>query len=486
MKKLDVLKATKFGNIAAEHEAEELSSYFVDTHQWGQILSGEVDVIYGAKGSGKSAIYVRLLNESDLLSKRGITAISAANLKGSPIFQNLNLDLEPSQEQFRQLWKHYFLLLVANEFRIRGEAGEGARSVLSELAAAGLMPPDTSIGSLLGTAWTYVCKVFAKIGSVEVGVNGVKIELNAPSPEQESKLRVSAESLLRTCDETLAASGRTVWLLLDRLDVSFEGSPFEGDALRGLFKAYLDLNELKRISVKIFLRSDIWRDISERGIREASHIVGRATKLSWTEQTLLDLMVRRILNNESLRTFYGVSGAAERRGFEAQQLFFSRVFPGKMRTTTGAVPTIEWILKQTEDGTMQTAPREVIHLLNVARDKQIRQLERGEDEPPGDALFNEASLKEAMPIVSEDRLYQTLYQEYASLKLKDWIDNLAGGASQYTSISLAQLWHIEERDALTRAKRLVQVGFFRILGPTAHATFQIPPLYRYALNVTTP
>ena len=42
--------------------------YFVETDQWNRIYNGGVDVIYGAKGSGKSAIYHLMMNkEGELL-----------------------------------------------------------------------------------------------------------------------------------------------------------------------------------------------------------------------------------------------------------------------------------------------------------------------------------------------------------------------------------------------------------------------------------
>jgi hypothetical protein len=51
--------------------------------------------------------------------------------------------------------------------------------------------------------------------------------------------------------------------LLDRLDVAFaENSDLESNALRALFGVYLDLGSLSNVSVKIFLRTDIWARIT--------------------------------------------------------------------------------------------------------------------------------------------------------------------------------------------------------------------------------
>jgi ABC-type lipoprotein export system ATPase subunit len=57
MDRLSLLKEISFGAQVAEDETAELANYFVETDQWLRIFKGEIDVIRGDKGSGKSAIY---------------------------------------------------------------------------------------------------------------------------------------------------------------------------------------------------------------------------------------------------------------------------------------------------------------------------------------------------------------------------------------------------------------------------------------------
>ncbi len=76
-------------------------------------------------------------------------------------------------------------------------------------------------------------------------------------------------------------------LALDRLDVAFaDEGELEANALRALFLVYLDLLAYDRITLKIFLRSDIWRRIMQSGFREASHITRNLT-IQWNRQALL-------------------------------------------------------------------------------------------------------------------------------------------------------------------------------------------------------
>jgi hypothetical protein len=41
----------------------ELAKYFVETDQWNRIVKGEIDVVIGAKGAGKRAIYSLLITQ---------------------------------------------------------------------------------------------------------------------------------------------------------------------------------------------------------------------------------------------------------------------------------------------------------------------------------------------------------------------------------------------------------------------------------------
>jgi putative ribosome biogenesis GTPase RsgA len=67
MDKSYVLRETSFGKRIAEDEAVELATYFVETEQWRKIYDGDVDVVYGSKGAGKSAIYSLLNSRQDNL-----------------------------------------------------------------------------------------------------------------------------------------------------------------------------------------------------------------------------------------------------------------------------------------------------------------------------------------------------------------------------------------------------------------------------------
>ena len=87
MERKGLLSHVSFGARVAEEETAALARYFVETDQWERLFRGEIDVIKGEKGAGKSAIYSLLLaKNSDLFDKR-ILLIAAEKPRGTPAFK---------------------------------------------------------------------------------------------------------------------------------------------------------------------------------------------------------------------------------------------------------------------------------------------------------------------------------------------------------------------------------------------------------------
>ena len=131
------------------------------------------------------------------------------------------------------------------------------------------------------------------------GVSG-RITPGEPLSDLREKGYISVDALLQLANSALGSIKVHVWVLLDRLDVAFaETHQLERNALRALFRVYLDMAGYDWLKLKIFLRSDIWDGIVEGGFREASYIT-RVVALEWTPEALLNLVIRRLLKNRVL------------------------------------------------------------------------------------------------------------------------------------------------------------------------------------------
>jgi hypothetical protein len=196
---------------------------------------------------------------------------------------------------------------------------------------------------------------------------------------------------------------------------------------------------------------------------------------------LLHLVVRRAVHNEAIRNFYNVDPALVLASAGEQQKLFYRMFPAQVDAGARKSNTFDWMLSRTADGSGQTAPRELIHLLMEARDQQLKLLEMGAPEPSGEALFDRGALKSALPEVSKVRFEQTLCAEHPTLK--PILMRLEGEKTQQTPSTLAKIWSVSETTALERAEKLVEVGFFEKRGSKEQPIFWVPFLYRDALNL---
>jgi hypothetical protein len=302
-----------------------------------------------------------------------------------------------------------------------------------------------------------------------------------PTAEQREDGFISADDILRKLNDVFVQEKITVWLVLDRLDVAFvDAGVLERNALRSLFRVYLDMNAYTNIVVKVFLRDDIWRRISTDGFREASHIT-RSLTISWNSQTLLNLIVRRLVHNDAICSFYDVNRESVLADVTLQRTFFYRVFPAKIDIGPKQPNTLDWMLSRISDGSKRYAPREMIHLLSVARDEQLKSYEVGGEEPPNANLIDRSAMRAALPEVSAARYEQTLCAEYPALKI--YLDKMAGEKTQQTPTTLAKLWQCTIEEAYATAERLVEAGFFERRGSKESPSYWVPFLYGPALSL---
>ncbi|MCB2101021.1 MAG: hypothetical protein KDE22_09145, partial [Rhodobacterales bacterium] len=269
MEKLQLLRELNFGSQVAEDEVARLQEYFVQTDQWSRIERGEIDIVRGEKGAGKSALYLLLDKIREELFDRGVLTVSAENPRGATVFRDLVSDPPTTEREFIILWKIYIISLIAHQMRGYGIDGGDANVVFGALEDAGLLEREINLAGLLRSAQN-VARRLLGISAIEAelsldpsgtptGIIG-RISLSEPSPELRSAGINSIDGMLTKFNNTLRDSGYTIWVLLDRLDVAFADShDLEANAIRALIRTYSDFQSFDGISLKIFLREDIWK-----------------------------------------------------------------------------------------------------------------------------------------------------------------------------------------------------------------------------------
>jgi len=491
MERLQLLKGLSFGSQVAEDEVARLQEYFVQTDQWSRIERGDVDIIRGEKGAGKSALYLLLDKRKEELFDRGVLIVSGENPRGATVFKDLIADPPATEREFVVLWKLYILSLIAHEMRSYGIETPEAKAVYGPLEEAKLLERELNLAGLLRGAQSFARRLLGIVSlQAEVSLDpgsgmpsGVigRISLAEPSGELRSAGINSIDGMFAKINQALTEAGFTIWVLLDRLDVAFADShELEANAIRALVRAYSDFQSFDRISLKIFLREDIWTRVTETGFREASHIV-RFEIMGWTSPMLLNLIMRRVLSNEEFNQEYGINRDEVLGDATKQNELFARIFPAQVEQGPRKAATFDWMVGRCADATGNTAPRELIHLLNCLKDEEIRRLERGENAAPNEQIFDRSVFKQALPKVSENRINTYLYAEYP--EERPFLEKLKGEKTEQNPESLGSIWNVSRNEAIAKAQQLVKLGFFQVRGTRVEPTFWVPFLYRDGLNM---
>lgn len=485
------LQSLNFGERVAEEETQFLNRYFVETDNWDRVFTGQIDVVYGAKGSGKSAIYTILESNFDKLFEKNILLANAENPRGNTVFEGLTISPPTSEVEFIRLWKLYFILITHTEFENWGLNSNSFSELKNILTEAKLIPPQKGLKAILKVCRDYITQLM-NVESMQPGIDineytgmasgiNFKITFREPSQNELNAGIKSIDYLYELLEKALKELKFTLWIAIDRLDVAFtENLELETNALKALFKAYRDLSTLNNLKIKIFLRDDIWRRLTDEGFREASHITKTLT-IAWPKETIVNLIIRRVLNNQLIVDKYNLDRQQILSNYKHQEELFYKIFPEKIEVGEKQSKTIDWIINRLKDGKEIIAPREIIHLLNEAKQEQIKRMQIGQSDLEGDNIIGRSAFKAALDIVSKVRLEQTIYAEFPSLK--SFIQKLESEKTEQTITSLARIWELEADDTKKIIRKLVDIGFFAERGNNANPRYWIPFLYRNELKL---
>lgn len=481
----DVLKIT-FGDRVAENESQDLSAYFIKTEHWEKVRSGNADIVFGSKGAGKSALYTLLFKQAAQLQQEGTTLISAEKPTGQTVFSEIKNTPPTTEGEFITLWKIYLCQLIIQQLIEDNNCTEEANDVKNKLVEAGLIEEKNTLKRLVNSAMSFARRII-NLESVEGGAtpDGVitgKITFRTPTAEKHKLGFVSVDELLENLNGFLTRKAFRFWVLFDRLDVAFDqDADLEKNALRALFKTYRDIEDLEAICLKVFLRDDIWKRITDEGFRESSHIT-RTTTISWSPQSLLNLIILRAIKNPQISGEYIVDPAIIEQSHSEQRSLYYKIFPEQVDIGEKQSDTFDWILNRVRDGLGNAAPREVIHFHNevVNCEKESAAIGTRKIEHPN--VFSRQSIKAATSEVSKVKTEQNLFAENSHLK--QYILKLDGNKAEQNLETLSILWEKSLEEAKLITAELVFVGFFEQRAARDEGIYKIPFIYRPYLRVT--
>jgi hypothetical protein len=483
MQVAEILEHLILGSSVAEFD-DRLDSYFVNTHTFNELLSGRKDIVAGDKGTGKTALYRILMKRHDAIREaNGVRIVPAFNVSGSPVFQQLLSIPVQTEGQYIAFWKTYFLSLIGNWMLDQIELFSVANRnrVENLLAKYGLKTIDTTPAGVFQKIMAMFHKLSPHSIQAEIGLNESAMPHVTPRIEFDRADAVQPPDFfgvdywtgLKLLETSLKNSGVSTWVALDRLDEAFPGYPaIEIPALRALLRTYLDMQAFSNIKVKLFLRKDLFRRILSGNFVNLTHINNRKIEIVWDEDDLKNLLIARIKDSTQIVSYLSLPELDNDGAF-------GKVFPDKISQGKKQSTTWNWIISRIRDGNGVIAPRNLIELVEKARESQLRCEARSPREYRDTiALIEPESVRRAHRALSLTRVQDTLLAEAADLA--PLIERFRDKKAEQNLASLSVLLAVPEQDVRVKVKPLVEIGFLEESG----TTFKVPMLYREGMSIT--
>jgi energy-coupling factor transporter ATP-binding protein EcfA2 len=455
-----------FGAEEAERDTLLEASY-VPRPGLGSILDQGRTIVIGDRGSGKSAIFRRLHSDGrDGPDGKNVLVLPVAD--PHPFLYRIVVqgDAPATVEEYRAAW----LLIVAcvlasampqhapkqlqrtaRDLHAVFDSTRGGKSAASRLLH-GLG------GRLTGASLTL------SVGPVNLGV---KAPDGASRPSRSS---LDIEEFLKSYDEYLVKSGKRVAVPIDRIDEMFKYEREKQEPLvQGLLQAESAISLLQKISVVVFLRTDLFEIYN---VQEKNKLVSRTLILEWSEEDWLRLLVNRVFATpqaEKLARTLGAAGGGQ--DIEDIPGAFDVLFPEEIEEQ----PVQSWLIESVRNGNGSISPRLVVLLLLLARDLS---------QPKGAIvsslpLFSVQALRDAMTRLS-NLSYSEIVDDFKVAKA--FVLNCRAGKLREFELSAVEaLFEPEDGPVSEQVRLLERLGFLeRIVrheGDKNKQLFRIPALY---------
>lgn len=476
---IEVLEALNFGQDVSENEVN-LDKYFLETEAFKSVVGGEVDLVMGHKGTGKSAIYRILVSEKyDIPTLKNTYVLPASNPTGSDIFRQI-LGTDKTEVEFRLLWTAYLVSLVGNHVcdTFADQSSGKIKEINEFLVAIGLRTQKANQQSLLSRIKN-LRRINFSVGTSMDGMPTIGFEIDL-GEKKDSKTEVPESAfceLFEMLVDIFNEADSNCWIVMDRLDEAFSrNSDEELLALRGLLRAHMQLCALSggqvTIRPKLFLRTDIFDRITRiGGFTNVTHF--RSINLMWNQRSIASMVAQRILCNDMIAGWLKLNGV----NLSDSNAVWQAIIPGTIQSDK----SLKWVVSGTCDGLGAYNPRNVLTLLSLARIRGLNLIKSNPDYSLRNVISTEA-IQSAFGELSRRRLDDTILAEFP--EARPYVERLRGGAAIFST--RRELWNVlTGNDGSVYVPEIVDHLFFIGLLKSIDADqSSVAFLYRPALKTT--
>jgi hypothetical protein len=157
---------------------------------------------------------------------------------------------------------------------------------------------------------------------------------------------------------------------------------------------------------------------------------------------------------------------------------FNKIFPQQVDLGKRKPQTWTWIMRRIRDGNDLKPPRNLIDLIEMARQAQLRREEREGRDLSNDPLIEPDALRRGLSQLSKERVLDTLLAEAGPYR--DAIGRFRDGKAEHNTESLADVLSVSSDTVKAQIQPLLEIGFLE----DVKGTYKVPSLYREGMGIT--
>ncbi|NJL82145.1 MAG: CpsD/CapB family tyrosine-protein kinase [Chloroflexaceae bacterium] len=446
--KPEILTELEFSTGTAEYQSDFLDK-FVETDLVNRALQPNTPLVLGRKGTGKTAIFRRLLEGS---SETSIAVLSPSPLKGDRFwvispegFEAIDSALTEAGKSWRDFW----LLQICLACHLTWHGNESEPDpVIAE-----------SIENIPTTELEFIRCIQGLLQKPQIGL--------------------LARDWITRLDRY---ANSKVFLLFDGLDTGFgntqPGRERRTQAIEGLFSLVTDLADtLLQIKFKLLLREDIWRGLH---FDNKSHFFGRAVTLKWTNKAdFFKVLIKQALLSQKFKELVGsINGGRllpTDNYFNEMQIFdIWNLLVGERMKGGKSTFTRNWVWNRIADGSDNHSPRSLLQLFVLAKEWETKEQEQNSY---WKTIIRPRALSTSLEEVSKQALDALINEEFP--ELQELVDRLREiGRSPFKATEVTGL-----SDRLNLGR---EVGLLSVYEGTEDEVerYKVPDLYLSGIGMT--
>ncbi|MBL0328252.1 MAG: hypothetical protein IPP64_02245 [Bacteroidetes bacterium] len=304
---LNRLQKFNFGNIEA-NEDDLLFDSICRTSSIMQFINGTKNIVLGEKGTGKTALF-RLIKEDKLKfnPKNGFKNIiipiednfQYKNIKGK-LLNLIKTSNDDPNFKYQVIWELFLFHKITQ--RLQKSEYDLPSTINKGIDLANKIFSNNGLDDFIKTKRTFGVKLHSTPESISPDLYFTAEPLPATDVTIKEKslenLELDLDFYKNKINKFLIENELNLIIIIDRLDefVSKSAADVQLETLEALVVVEREFSRYSNIELKIFLRDDLFKQLSFEGIGY-DKVISKKVELIWTPEKIREFIAKRIYSN---------------------------------------------------------------------------------------------------------------------------------------------------------------------------------------------